>query len=521
MSARLDPNGWVVAIGVVCLCTVVMSRQLMALWDNRRLLAANRELTGQLRHRAFHDQLTGLANRAMFTSRVATALATTGATGATGADGADGAGESPAVLFFDLDDFKIVNDSLGHQAGDTLLQAVAGRLAADLGAGELLGRLGGDEFAILVESSADGHAEQVAKRVLTAMVYPIQLADSQVRVDVSVGIAVAGPDAVDAAALLRNADIAMYAAKRAAKGSWRQFDPAMLTDLLLRHRLRAELAHAVERGELVVHYQPIVRLADGRLHGAEALVRWRRPDGSLAQPDTFIPLAEETGLVTEIDRWVLAEACHQAARWAAAGARGADDAPDPADPADPDPTGNPAFALHVNVSARQLDRPDLVDDVRGMLEASGLPPELLTLEITEAGHRHRPPDRGAPARGAQPARGPAGRGRLRHRLLVAGVPAAAAHRRSQDRQDVHGRAARRGPVAVAGPGRDRAGGHPRHADRRRGDRTAGPGPPAARPRLPVRAGLPLRAGHAGRGAGRTAGRRAVIRWPPGTRRSSP
>jgi predicted signal transduction protein with EAL and GGDEF domain len=357
-----------------------MARQLTALWENSRLLLDNRELTGRMRHQAFHDHLTGLANRTLFTERVSEALA-----------GSRVDGSAVAVLFIDLDDFKIVNDSLGHQIGDELLISVAQRLRSGVPQAELLGRLGGDEFAVLVHGAAaelaepgtgswyagrpaptappvPGHGvEAVAGRVIEVLSTPMRLSDMRISVRASVGIAASTGGGLDTAALLRNADVAMYAAKHAGKGGWCVFRPGMLLALLSRHRMQAALAEAVTRDEFVVHYQPIVRLADGAVHGAEALVRWRRPDGRLMPPGQFIPLAEETGLVGQIDRLVLRRACEQAARWGA------------------ELPGGDTFSLHVNLSARELHRRDLVTDVARTLDDSGLPAERLTLEITESG----------------------------------------------------------------------------------------------------------------------------------------
>jgi diguanylate cyclase len=367
VGADLDYRGWVVVLAVLALCGTVVARQFTSLWENSRLLAANRELTGRLRHQAFHDHLTGLANRLLFTERVTDALA---------AARRDGSGA--AVLFVDLDDFKIVNDSLGHQIGDELLHAAAGRLRetidgpADGVEATCLGRLGGDEFAILVTAGpgrAGPAAEALADRVIDALGRPFQVAGLPVTVNASVGIAVAAGGQT-AAELLRNADVAMYSAKNRHKGGWQVFEPAMLRSMLRRHRLRAGLADALAGADFVVHYQPIVDLVDGTVHGAEALVRWLRPDGRLVPPSQFIPLAEETGLVTEIDRWVLGEACRQAGRWRVGAA-----------------LGRP-FTLHVNLSARHLHRSELVSDVGRALADGQLPAACLTLEITESGLGH-------------------------------------------------------------------------------------------------------------------------------------
>jgi diguanylate cyclase (GGDEF)-like protein len=366
IEARLDYRGWLVAIGVLALCGVVMARQLVSLWENSRLLSDNRDLTGRLRHEAYYDHLTGLVNRTPFTERVSEALVRVGDPSARPRD----ANRAVAVLFVDLDDFKIVNDSLGHQAGDDLLVAVGRRLRETVGATDTLGRLGGDEFAILIEDASSQSIPAMAERVIAALSSPLRLADIQVRVGASVGIAIAWDARTTCAELLRNADVAMYAVKNTQKGGWQIFEPAMLTGLLDRHHMRAALVQAVERDEFIVHYQPIVDLKDGAVHGAEALVRWQRAAGDPVPPGQFIPLAEEIGLIAEIDRGVLLEACRQAVGWRAHSTTGK------------------AFALHVNLSARQLHRPDLVTDVDLALRESGLPAERLTLEITESGLGH-------------------------------------------------------------------------------------------------------------------------------------
>ncbi len=344
----LSGKGWAILGGVLALATVVIGRQFAALWENSRLLATNRTLTEKLGHQAYHDHLTGLANRTLFSEKVGRALVGAGT-------------DQVSVVFVDLDDFKTVNDSLGHQAGDELLVAVAQRLHRAIRAQDTLGRLGGDEFGVLVSGTTDEAVSAVAQRLIGVFERPFRLSGKQIHVQASLGIASAVPGEDDPAALLRNADIAMYAAKNGDKGGWRQFQPGMLEALLYRHRMRAALVQAVERAEFTVQYQPIVDLRDGRVCGAEALVRWRRPDGTWVPPDQFIPLAEETGLVAEIDRRVLREACHRATGW----------------------QGAHPFSIHVNLSARQLHRPELVIEVGEILRDSGLPAGQLTLEITE------------------------------------------------------------------------------------------------------------------------------------------
>ena len=310
-------------------------------------ITGRREAEEQLRHQAFHDPLTGLANRALFTDRVQHALVVR-------------SGDA-AVLFLDLDDFKAVNDGLGHPAGDALLQEVAQRLSEALTPGDTIGRLGGDEFAILVErAGGDASAVDVAERVIGALQEPFGVQGREVFITASVGIGVGS----DAEELLRSADVAMYRAKASGKAQYVVYAPRMDDHVLGRLELVADLRRAVLDEELVVHYQPTVELESGRIVGVEALVRWQHPTRGLLQPSDFIGVAEETGQIVEIGRWVLEEACRQTARWRAERAYD--------------------LSVSVNVSTRQIRRPGLVDDVRAALSTSGLAPHALTLEITES-----------------------------------------------------------------------------------------------------------------------------------------
>ncbi len=315
-------------------------------------VTAAKEAEEQLRHQAFHDPLTGLANRALFTDRVEHAL-----------DLRRRAGTDVAVLFLDLDDFKTVNDTLGHPAGDALLQAVAERLSGALSRSHTVARFGGDEFAVLVEDVADGSsAVDIAANLLTELTKPFRLDGREVFVTASIGIAVGGP----AAELLRSADVAMYRAKAAGKSQYVVYAPRMDEDVVGRLELVGALRRASIQEEFVIHYQPTVELATGSLVGVEALLRWHHPTRGLVPPLEFIPLAEETGSIVEIGRWVLEQACTQTAAWRRA------------------LPGAQALQVSVNVSIRQVRRPGLVDDLRHALSVSGLPPEALTLEITES-----------------------------------------------------------------------------------------------------------------------------------------
>jgi diguanylate cyclase (GGDEF)-like protein/PAS domain S-box-containing protein len=309
-------------------------------------VTARMEAEEQLRHQAFHDPLTGLANRALFTDRVEHALVLR---------------DGVAVVFLDLDDFKAVNDSLGHLAGDALLQAVALRLSGALRPGDTIARLGGDEFAVLFEEAgAAVSAADVAERVIAALQEPFDLDGREVFVTASIGIGV-GEDAEE---LLRSADVAMYRAKASGKAQYVVYAPKMDDDLVGRLELVADLRRACVEEEFVLHYQPIVELESRRVVGVEALVRWQHPTRGLLQPADFVALAEETGQIVEIGRWVLQEACRQAASWRAQ--FGCD------------------LSVSVNVSPRQIRQSGLVDDVRAALAASGLAPDALTVEITES-----------------------------------------------------------------------------------------------------------------------------------------
>jgi len=318
----------------------------------RATLQEREALAAQLQHQAFHDELTDLANRAMFNDRVRHAIAR-----------ARRGGGGLAVLFVDLDDFKVVNDSMGHSAGDRLLQEVAGRLRGCLREPDTIGRLGGDEFAVLVEGVDLASVRVLAERILAALAAPYPVVGGDVTIHASLGVAFDEHAAYDDVQLLRNADIAMYAAKSHGKGTYEVFQLPMLRSVRDRHDVTAALRGAIERGELVVHYQPIVDLRTWRVGGTEALVRWPRPDRGLVPPAEFVPIAEETGLVVDIDRFVLRESCRQAAAWNAR-------------------LG--PLLLHVNLSAGHLQRDDLTGTVASALRDSGLSPDRLTLEITES-----------------------------------------------------------------------------------------------------------------------------------------
>src|SRR5690349_4738649 len=312
------------------------------------------ELQQQLRHQAFHDSLTDLPNRALFIASVRDAL--------------DAAPEELVVLFIDVDDFKTVNDTLGHAVGDELLVAVADRLRACVRPQDEIARLGGDEFAVRLHDAhdAEGAAESVAKRIMEAFQLPIEAGGELLSIRLSVGIASARQGASDEDELIRHADMAMYQAKMAGKACFERFDPEAQAAMLNRRQMKDDLRRAVDAGQMVVHYQPIVALATGNAASAEALVRWEHPERGRIMPAQFIPLAEETGMIVSLGRFVLREACHQAKRWQDEG------------------HADGLRSVHVNLSALELRQDDLVETVREALEEAGIAPVDLVLEITES-----------------------------------------------------------------------------------------------------------------------------------------
>jgi len=308
-------------------------------------------------HQAFHDPLTDLANRALFTDRVAAALSRRVDSGTT----------AVAVLLLDLDDFKTVNDSLGHAAGDELLVAVASRLRSCVRPGDTLARLAGDEFAILLDELDDrDDVTAVARRVGKRLEAPFEVDAMEIAVRASIGISLGQRPDDRPEDLMRDADVAMYAAKARGKGGYQVFEPHMRQAVVRRMELKADLRHALERGELQVHYQPYIKLADESIVGAEALLRWEHGDRGIIPPGDFVPLAEEMGLIVPIGRWVLGEACGQAVEW---GRRWPELGP---------------LTLSVNVSARQLQDRLFVGDVAAIVSERGLAPGQLVLELTES-----------------------------------------------------------------------------------------------------------------------------------------
>ena len=349
------------------------------------------QLEQELKHQAFHDALTGLPNRALFAGRAAEALGQARRTGRT-----------VGVLFVDLDDFKIVNDTMGHGVGDELLVAAAARLTAAVRASDTAARLGGDEFALLIDDAADPEAvEAFAERIVSAFTEPFTLNALTVLATASVGVATS-EDSADSDEVLSHADLALYAAKTAGKRRWRRYQPVLSAGMLRRREVQSALEDAVNNSEFALAYQPIAALASGEIAGFEALVRWPHSRWGMMLPGQFIELAEETGHIVPLGAWVLRQALSDMVAWRdrlaippeglpgvavvpGQGEYGPAEAGDAAERADR--AGKAAYSrpyISVNVSARQFRDPGFVDGVRQALLASGLPPSALLLELTES-----------------------------------------------------------------------------------------------------------------------------------------
>jgi diguanylate cyclase (GGDEF)-like protein/PAS domain S-box-containing protein len=322
---------------------------------NTRDVTDRKALERQLRHQAFHDPLTDLANRVRFTDRLDHALLL-----------ATRRSRPLSVIFMDIDNFKAVNDSMGHPIGDQILKAVALRVQGCLRVADTAARFGGDEFAILLEDMTSEGAVAVAKRIIEALREPFVLGDQEVFVWASLGIASNVTGMSDNTELLRQADIAMYVAKRAGKGRYEVYDQSMRGATRERLELLSDLQRAKDNGEFIVHYQPTVNLSAGTVVGVEALVRWQHPTRDLLLPDQFIGLAEESGVIIDLGQWVLGEACKEAARL---------------QQLFPDV---PALSMNVNVSVKQLQHPDFVGVVAEELKRAGLDARSLVLEVTES-----------------------------------------------------------------------------------------------------------------------------------------
>lgn len=331
------------------------TRQLNAELESRvlerttELEAANQ----QLLYLALHDELTGLPNRALFMEELAQAMKQ-----------AQRGHHQFAILFLDCDRFKLINDSFGHLVGDRLLVGVANRLRNCLRQNDTLARLGGDEFTILLNPlETQDDALAIARQIHNQLTQPFNIDNAEVFIDVSIGIVFMDETYRKPEHLLRDADTAMYKAKRAGKARYQVFDPTMHAEAIVRLQLETDLRRAISRQEFWVSYQPIVSLTNGKISGFEALIRWQQPQRGLVRPDAFIPVAEETGLIVPIGEWVLQEACTLAASWQ---------------------RQNPQLTVNVNLSVRQFGQPNLLDQIDRILAQTQLPPQSLKLEITES-----------------------------------------------------------------------------------------------------------------------------------------
>ncbi|OLF56407.1 phosphodiesterase DibA [Pseudomonas chlororaphis] len=317
-------------------------------------ISAIKDSEHELAHLAHHDPLTDLPNRLLFTDRAEQALAS-----------AQIHKRGCALLMVDLDHFKMINDSLGHNVGDRLLKAVAQRLQGMFGPGITLARLGGDEFAVLVESCAQpGQAAVLAQRIIDGLKQPFLMDDNQLFINASIGISLFPSDALSAEQLLRNADTALFKAKSAGRDSYALYTEELTAHAQQRVEIAFELRRALEQQELRVFYQPVHDLAGGRMVGVEALVRWQHPQRGLVPPGEFIPIAERTGLIAEVDAWVMQQACRQMCQWLAEGVA--------------------LSFVAVNVSSRLFARRELYQQVAQVLHDTGLDPAYLELEVTES-----------------------------------------------------------------------------------------------------------------------------------------
>jgi diguanylate cyclase (GGDEF)-like protein len=358
LVARMERSQWTILAAVLGgMAAVYLAMQLMLARYHRLLREKERERAAQeerIRHQAYHDSLTGLPNRASFGEHLDEAMRR-----------AKRAGWPLALLFLDLDNFKRVNDSLGHDAGDRLLRVAAERIRRAVRAADMLFRMGGDEFTVLLEDvRGPEEAAMVSSRVLEAMAEPLQLQHHEISVTASIGIALYPRDDVVAERLLKSADTAMYRAKELGRNRYAFFAPEMNERVESQMLIEAALRRALKNQEFALYFQPRVSAASGRATGAEALLRWRHPEWGLVEPGRFIPLLEETGMVVPVGAWVLAEACRHAKAWQDAGL--------------------PALRVSVNLSSRQFRSETLFDSVTEALRASRLQPQLLELELTES-----------------------------------------------------------------------------------------------------------------------------------------
>ncbi|WP_084298337.1 putative bifunctional diguanylate cyclase/phosphodiesterase [Actinoplanes friuliensis] len=336
---------------IIAVAAIILIRQFLGARTNEGLVRDLTRQRAQLARQAFRDPLTELGNRKLFMDHATDALA-------------DADDTMTAVILFDLDGFKEVNDTYGHATGDELLRTAAERLTANVRTNDTVSRLGGDEFVVLLPRLVDDQiADTVANRILRDLSQPLVIGDTVLTIPASAGIAITRGSGMAVDDVIREADLALYQAKADGKGVARRFDPAQFAEAEKRRREESDLRRALDAGEFEVHYQPIVDLDGERTVGVEALVRWNHPERGLLPPAAFLEMAEALGLLPRLGGWVLSEACRQAAEWQ---------------------RQEPGFELNVNLSASQLGNPDLIDEVRAVLESTGLPPAQLVLELTES-----------------------------------------------------------------------------------------------------------------------------------------
>jgi diguanylate cyclase (GGDEF)-like protein len=349
----LDDPGSLAVLLIGVAASVILAALVLVLGTSRATaLRLVGERTGELRHQALHDALTGLPNRFLITDRIDQLLTRNRRNNTIG-----------AALYIDLDDFKNVNDTLGHEAGDRLLVAVAARLTSALRDADTIGRMGGDEFVVLIDGSEfKASPELVAERLLDVMRQPFDLDDTSNSLSVNTSIGIAIGDRASGGDLLRDADVALYQAKASGKNRFEIFHPEMHTEISRRIELEFDLRSAIENNQFRLVYQPIYNLDDLSLVAVEALLRWDHPTLGLVEPDEFIPILEQSGQIQEVGRWVLNEACERMAVWHSKG---------------------DTLDISVNVSGRQLDHDDIVDHIREALEISDLDPARLIIEVTE------------------------------------------------------------------------------------------------------------------------------------------